>query len=45
VIVLKGKIRGEAVNVDGLSILGKRFNRSGTLKLRRVIKPLKRLKG
>jgi hypothetical protein len=45
VMVLKGKIRGEAVNVDGLGVLGKRFNGSGTSKLGRVIKPSKRLKG
>jgi len=45
VIVLKRKIRGEAVNIDGLSILSKRFNRLSTSKLERVIKPLKRLKG
>jgi hypothetical protein len=45
VIVLKRKIKGEAVNVDRLSILNKRFNRLSTLKLKRVIKPLKRLKG
>jgi hypothetical protein len=45
VIVLKAKIREEAVNIDRLSILSKRFNSSGTSKSERVIKPSKRLKG
>ena len=44
-IVLKVKIKEEAINIDRLNRLNKRFNSLSTLKLKRVIKPLKRLKG
>jgi hypothetical protein len=41
---LKARLRN-VVNVDGLGVLGKRFNGSGTSKSGRVVKPSKRLKG
>jgi hypothetical protein len=43
-IILKVKIKREAININRLNILNKRFNSLSTLKSKRVIKPLKRLK-
>jgi hypothetical protein len=42
--VFKARLRN-ITNINKLGILSKRFNGLGTSKLRRVIKPLKRLKG